>query len=408
MFNKLKRYREDKYRRRKLVFWLSLCGVALLAVLLLFVWPLLRPEPKRELIRAGICGAVNRPAVYSLAKGADLAMLVRMAGGVTSTADFARVDLDRLVLNDTIYHIPARGVAGGGLSLMDALKEPLSAPFTDISKLVAAELGQKEIRKYTILYVGLPSVFVLITYAPDLKRIQFTHIPHSALFLNNDYRLQDIFFTVNIKPTVKLLENRLKQKIDYYLIQNRSAFIELIDRLHGIDITLDEPYAKAYSMKPGTGHLDGFHAWEYIRFLNIRNMSVTHTSGKDMDLIRHDNFKAAPRSWELEYELRNQRQRMVLNGMRIAFAGLDTDGQLMVINNFARLFETDMDSGFILQLYKDVLQVPAFSFGAFPGYYSGENSKLYFYPDMPGYEMLLKKEIRTSLQGIKTREQTVY
>jgi len=408
MLSKLKQYRDDKYRRRKLVFWLGLCSVGLLAVFLLFVWPLLKPEPKRELIRAGICGAVNSPAVYSLAKGADLAMLVRMAGGFTPAADFARVNLDRLVMHDTIYHIPARGVAGGVPSLMDALKEPLSAPAADISKLVAAELGRKEIRKFTILYVGLPSVFVLITYAPDLKRIQFTHIPHSALFLNNDYRLQDIFFTVNIKPTVKLLENRLKQKIDYYLIQNRSAFLELIDRLHGIDITLDEPYARAYGMKPGTGHLDGFHVWEYIRFLNIRNMSVSHTSGKDMDLIRHDNFKADPASWKLEYELRQQRQRMVLNGMRTAFAGLDTDGQLMVINNFARLFETDMDSGFILKLYKDVLQVPAFSFGALPGYYSGEDSKLYFYPDMPGYEMLLKKEIRTSLQSLKSREQTVY
>ena len=390
MLSKLKRYRDDKYRRRKFVFWLGLCSVGLLAVFLLFVWPLLKPEPKRELIRAGICGAVNSPAVYSLAKGADLAMLVRMAGGFTPSADFARVNLDRLVMHDTIYHIPARGVAGGVPSLMDALKEPLSAPAADISKLVAAELGQKEIRKFTILYVGLPSVFVLITYAPDLKRIQFTHIPHSALFLNNDYRLQDIFFTVNIKSTVKLLENRLKQKIDYYLIQNRSAFLELIDRLHGIDITLDEPYARAYGMKPGTGHLDGFHVWEYIRFLNIRN------------------FKADPASWRLEYELRQQRQRMVLNGMRTAFAGLDTDGQLMVINNFARLFETDMDNGFILKLYKDVLQVPAFSFGALPGYYSGEDSKLYFYPDMPGYEMLLKKEIRTSLQGLKSREQTVY
>ncbi|MCK9414973.1 MAG: SLBB domain-containing protein, partial [Prolixibacteraceae bacterium] len=214
MLNKLKRYRDDKYRRRKLVFWLGLCSVGLLAVFLLFVWPLLKPEPKRELIRAGICGAVNSPAVYLLAKGADLAMLVRMAGGFTPAADFARVNLDRLVMHDTIYHIPARGVAGGLPSLMDALKEPLSAPAADISNLVAAEMGQKEIRKFTILYVGLPSVFVLITYAPDLKRIQFTHIPHSALFLNNDYRLQDIFFTVNIKPTVKLLENRLKQKID--------------------------------------------------------------------------------------------------------------------------------------------------------------------------------------------------
>lgn len=388
--SRVKRYQGDKYRKRKLVFWLGLCSVGLLAVFLLFVWPLLKPEPKRELIRAGICGAVNSPAVYSLAKGADLAMLVRMAGGFTPSADFARVNLDRLVMHDTIYHIPARGVAGGVPSLMDALKEPLSAPAADISKLVAAELGQKEIRKFTILYVGLPSVFVLITYAPDLKRIQFTHIPHSALFLNNDYRLQDIFFTVNIKSTVKLLENRLKQKIDYYLIQNRSAFLKLIDRLHGIDITLDEPYARAYGMKPGTGHLDGFHVWEYIRFLNIRN------------------FKADPASWRLEYELRQQRQRMVLNGMRTAFAGLDTDGQLMVINNFARLFETDMDNGFILKLYKDVLQVPAFSFGALPGYYSGEDSKLYFYPDMPGYEMLLKKEIRTSLQGLKSREQTVY
>nr|WP_321522405.1 hypothetical protein [uncultured Macellibacteroides sp.] len=73
-------------------------------------------------------------------------------------------------------------------------------------------------------------------------------------------------------------------------------------------------------------------------------MAVTHTGGEDMDLIRHETSK------------------------RIRPRGG---------------WSTNSNSGFILQLYKKVLQVP-------------------------GYEMLLKKEIRTSLQGLKTREQTIY
>lgn len=335
------RYKEVNYRKKKLIFWIGLCSIFLLLAFLFFVLPILKADTKREIIRAGICGEVNRPAIYSLTKGADLAMLVRLARGLKPGADISHINLERMIMHDTIYHIPARGKAVRGLPLQEAMEQTLSAPFTNIMSAITAEPGQKEIRQYTILYVGLPSVYILITYYPDLKQIHFTHIPHNTLFLNNDYRLMDIFFTLGIKPTVKMLENRLKQRIDYYLIQDRFAFIDLIDKLEGINL------------KP-----DDFHTREFIRFLHIKNM---------------------------------------LNAIRTAFARMDAEEKIKVISSFTTFVETDMDSGFLLKLYKDVLNVPAFTFGALPGYYSSESNKLYFYPDIPGYEMMLKKEIRTNL-----------
>ncbi|MDD3079954.1 MAG: LCP family protein [Paludibacter sp.] len=400
----------DKFKKRKALFWWVL-GVLVFLLLILMLWWKLPAKPDRY-IRVGICGAVRVPAVYTMRDGADLGMLVRRANGFRANADIFKVNLERLLENDTIYHIPARGNGGNdvawSLRLNREVKNSIDKSYSDITQKVSREFDNKEIRKYSVLYVGLPAVYVLINYYPDFNRINFIHLPHSTVFLNNEYRLIDLFFTLDIYPTMRIVEHTLKQKIDYYLIQDRGMFVDLIDRLGGVELNLDDAYAQAYDLQPGRQLVDGFHAWEYIRFIDWRNIGIKVRSEKKRDLIRSDNFEANPRTWERIYEIRNQRQRYVLEGMRHSFKVLSKNQQMDVINNFKKVFNTDMDVDFLMKLYTDILSTKDFSFGNIPGYYGSSGNKLYFYPDLPNFEMLQEQEIREWLEKKYGKTQTVY
>jgi anionic cell wall polymer biosynthesis LytR-Cps2A-Psr (LCP) family protein len=400
--------RFDKYRKRKILFWFLLFAIILIG-LIIFLF-LFKTQVQQRYIRVGICGAIHKPAVYTMREGSDLSMLVMMAHGFTLQADVHKVNLERIVFHDSIYHIPESGVGNNSKSFlfMNEVNQTINTMFSKQRDVIAPEVKEKEIKIYSILYVGLPAVFVLINYYPEYKRINFVHLPHSTMFLTNNYRLSDMFFTLGVYPTMRILENRLKQRIDFYMIQDRYAFIDLIDRLGGVNVNLDKPYADAYELKDGNQQIDGFHAWEYIRFLDWKNIKLNVRSDKKIDLIQKDNFSVDPGTWERIYETRNQRQRYVLMAMRKAFTTMNTSQQMDVIQNFHEEFKTDMTNDFLIQFYTDLLRTRAFSFGSLPGYYGADDDKLFFYPDIPKFEMLRKQEIRRELQKRATKDQTVY
>jgi hypothetical protein len=175
-----------------------------------------------------------------------------------------------------------------------------------------------------------------------------------------------------------------------------------------VDVKLDKEFADEYNLNAGKNRLDGYHAWEYIRFLDWRNLRMEVKSEKKKDLVRNDNFNVNPADLELTYEMRNQRQRYVLEGMRNSFKNLSPDDQIYVVDNFKSLFRTDMKVDFLNKLYKDILSTPSFSYGNVPGYYSREGSKLFYYPDLPSFELMRKREIRTYLEQRKDKDQVIY
>lgn len=381
----------DVFRRRKMAFWMVLSILALVGLIYVVVLPLFAKETERVTIRVAICGAVNRPAVYSMELGSDLGMLIRRAGGLKSGADFFRVDAEHTVLNDSVYIIPFRGNGNAAVRLPELPEGVTDKGVALDADSVFMEKDGRELQQFSILYVGLPAVYVLITFYPELNRIQCTHIPHSTRFLAEDYRLMDLFFTLDIRPTLRVVEGCLKQKIDYFLIQDRSGFISMIDRLGGVDCNLDEACANGLGVKPGKGRLDGSGAWEYIRFLDKQD-------ARGLDI----------RGLEVVYEARRHRQQGMLRAMRSAFGQLDTEDQLKVVAHFAELFQTNMDGKFVLSLYRNLLSVPEIAFGTLPGYYSAEEGRLFFYPDIPGYRSMLKREIRSYLTAPGNRKQPVY
>jgi anionic cell wall polymer biosynthesis LytR-Cps2A-Psr (LCP) family protein len=362
-----------------------------------------------RIIRVGICGCVNHQAVYSMRDGSDLSMLVRMANGFRLSANISKVNLDKVIMNDSIYHIPCSSINSNTRNaFIGEINQTIKNSYIDISKQVVEQFKDKEIKQYNILYVGLPAVFVLINYYPEFNRINFVHIPQSTIFLTNEYRITDVFFTLGIYPTMQIVQNRLKQKIDYYLIQDRMTFIDLINLLGGVNIKLDESYADEYNFKPGQTKIDGFHSWEFIRFLDWKHVPMKVNNDKTLDLVRQDNFEADPRTWEMIYEMRNQRQRYMLEGMRNAFKSMTKPEQLNIVSHFKDVFQTDMPVDFLMKLYEDVLSTKSFSYGNLPGYYSEIGNKLFYYPDIPSFDMLRRSEIRTYLEKRKERKQTVY
>lgn len=406
---KVKQKPDSRYRRRKSFFWFLMSVVPVLLILFISK-SCSRAEPVRH-VRAGICGAVNHEAVYTLREGSDLSILVRMAGGFNLFADTKKVNLDLMVQNDSIYHIPEAGgesATAMRLKFMEELNKSENAAFASLAKEVDNTGDAQDIKMYSILYVGQPAVFVLINYYPQFHRINFVHLPHSTLFMNNEYRLVDLFYSLDIYPTMRIVANKLKQHIDYYLIQDRFEYMDLIDLLGGIDVKLDKEFAKEYKLKAEVQRLDGFYAWEYIRFMDWKNLKMTVAKDRQKDLIRNDNFQIEANNLQYIYEVRNQRQRYVLQGMRKSFVNLTPDQQMEVVQNFDKVFRTDMDLKFLMNLYKDLLSTKEFSFGSLPGYYAQDKTNLYYYPDLPNFEMLRQQEIRRDLEKQRRKGQTVY
>jgi hypothetical protein len=240
----------NKYRNRKSWFWLIFClGILSVSGILFFC---ISPESEKlpNIISVGICGAVKDPAVYHIAEGSDLGQLIRTANGLSYCADIRKTDLNKVVLNDTIYHIPCRPETQGSTSGFETTLQKAITSYPD-PKTPAIQFPDKEIKKITVLYVGFPALYMLINYYPDQKRVSIVHLPHSTILLNNDYRLIDIFFMIGIRPTINILEGCLQQRIDYYIIQDRFSFINLVNLLNGIDLPLDKAFSEAYELKPG-------------------------------------------------------------------------------------------------------------------------------------------------------------
>ncbi|MEI6748937.1 MAG: LCP family protein [Bacteroidales bacterium] len=398
--------RKDRYHQRKLWFWVIFVLLFLLSAILIFLFSSQQKDTSRKFITVGICGEINHPAVYRALEGSDLAILIRKAKGLTYNADIRKLDMGRTILNDSIYHIPRRPYVSG-MNMNTALLKAIAEKY----KHTPAPLSyrDKEINHISILYIGFPAVYMLINYYPDQKRVSIVHIPHSTILLNNDYRLIDIFFTLGIDPTIKILENSLNQHIDYYLIQDRFSFVDLVNMLNGIDLPVDQPFAEEYHLKAGTNHMDGFYTWEYIRFLDIKRMNRKFIPGKRQDLVRQDNFKIPPKDLRLAYELRQYRQRKVMNALRHAFSLAGPAEQVTIVTNIMKSFETNIGKELVFSLYKDVLSTPSFSYATIPGYYSDENDKLYYYLDIPGFKMLRDQEIRKYLEMKQNKKtQVIY
>ena len=184
---------ESGYRRSKVIFWLFLLILLLIALLLIIFSNPTKTTTPYHYVTAGICGCVKEQAVYRLPQGADIATLIQYAGGITYNGDIRKVNLDHELQNDKVYHIPC---------LKNNLKKQ-SDKFLSQNTQIETEIKDEELVSF--LYIGFPAVYFLIQYSKTYKILNVIYIPHSTVFLDNEYRIIDLYFTLGIDPTLDIL-----------------------------------------------------------------------------------------------------------------------------------------------------------------------------------------------------------
>ncbi len=400
------------YKRKKMIFWATLI-TGFSGILLLILMRSCHTESGKlsNEIRCAVCGAVKEPGVYDLPADADLSMLIRKANGLKPEANVHEIVFELSLSHDSVYHIPAGGMAAGSPEAGDTFGHFNDSSWQSIynPQLDKAEASgiHTEPEEINILYIGLPAVYILINYFPKYRRVNLTHIPHSSVFLNNNYRLIDLFFTLGINPTKSIMQRQLEVKIDYYIIQEKSSFIKMINLMNGIQVNIDEPFAEHYDLEPGTGTLNGFYSWEYIRFLDFKRIKREFTGYRQQDMTRKDVFKVKPDDWANSYVLRHQRQRYVIAAMRASFLKLGSQDQLKTLKLIRETIQTNMNMSLISEIYRNMLSSSDFSYGRIPGNYRSEGNNLFFFPDEPSFKALRTREIRKMIKH-KKKEQIVY
>jgi len=243
-----------KYKRRKVYFSL-LVIICVLAFLGNLFYPILNVSKSESYIDVGICGAINRPAVYRLQTESSLANLIVRGNGLKLDANVDSIDFNERLLDKRIYHIPYRS------NKFDVYRDSIKITKVSSKKVV------NEDKEINILYVGYPALYYILTYNKAKRKAVFTFIPYSTVFLNNEFRIIDIFFTLGIGSTVDILMKSLNKKIDYYYIQDKASFVRMIENFGGIEIDVDKDFAAEYRLKEGRQMLNGELCYNYISFI---------------------------------------------------------------------------------------------------------------------------------------------
>jgi len=317
----------QQYKRKKILFLFGIISSLLVFVFIIFP----KSDTKRiqHFTTAGICGCIHTPAIYRLPVGSDIGTLIMHGNGITPNADIQQVDLNQIIQQDSIYHIPSR---------KEKPRQTLQEIIENSDTIIFQPMTEEN--EYSILYVGFPALYFLITYFPEKQRINVVYLPHSTIMLGNEYRLIDIFFTLGVNPTKDILEKQLKRKIDYFFIQDRSSFIEMIDELDGIKLPIDTTFAREYNLTAGHHLLDGFLCWEYIRFIDPYSYHAKNRSGKMATL---EDLQLEVNNIPLAYDFRQVRQKKVISLLYSKFKGLNYIDKTKMLTNVIKLFNYNSD-----------------------------------------------------------------
>lgn len=371
-------YSESKCVRGKRCFIIASALIVAAIVYVLFA-PCLnnKCEGKSKNIDVGICGAINRPAVYNMPEGKTLANLIVKGNGLHINADVDRLDLNEVLVKRHIYHIPSRkkSLSVENVKLFSFSDDEIlddSSPVSDRD----ADIGDKEIN---ILYIGYPALFFIITYEEISKKVRLTYIPHSTVFLDNNFRMIDIFFTLGLNSTVKILQQSLSKKIDYYYMQDKSSFVNMIDAMGGLDIDVDDDFAEEYLIEKGKQSLEGKQIYDYISFVK------GHKNTNDLDFNKYQ---------DLLNNKRRSRQREVVTAMYNRVGDEIENNKIEFCKSVFAAGEkkSNIDILDFTSIISKMLNMSSMSFEAIPGKYKKVGGKMYYVTATTAYKYFTKEQ----------------
>ncbi len=280
-------YYYSNHRLKKRIFWIFL-WLFLFALLLLLIYIVFfyhpytfgvtRDEPLT--VTAGICGCVRHPAVYHMPAYSTLSELIKIAGGVTHNANTRNLDPCVVLQNDRVYYVPC----------ICNPDEYIPPPEIPLDTCITCEVEPIERGHINILYGGGPETFWLIQLYPSMDLMTFTYIPWYTVFPPSQNKIKYINLTDGMAFTTTTVGNFLNEEIEYYIWQDRTCFIDMIDYLGGITIDIDPAVAKQLNLKPGRQHLSGHFAYEFVTCLD---KSKDHVTGFEQIRISQMKFLKA-------------------------------------------------------------------------------------------------------------------
>jgi len=383
----------QNYKIRKTIFWLILALLFFTALIFIIIFPFKKKyAEKYNYLTVGICGCVNDRGVYRLPENSDLATLIYYAKGVSSRGDIRNLDLDQVLVNNSVYSIPCR-------------KAELDTSKIDITVNHKAKIDTVDQKLTNFLYVGFPAVYFLIQYSTTHKLINVIYLPHSSVFLNNDYRLIDLFFTLGIDQTMDILQKSLNQRIDHYYIQNKFSFIKMINELGGLKLDIDASFASAYNLDTRTQILEGELCYEYIRFIDKKHY---YSAGKSES---YKDLKLKIKNIQLAYTQRQMRQKKVIQALYKKFNFDDLQSNISTIKEIINEGTVNTSISFkdAIWIFRGLMKGSKLSFGTLPGYYKESGNSTYYIPSGPGFEMLRRRQVRGLFELNKeNNEQILY
>lgn len=141
---------------------------------------------------------------------------------------------------------------------------------------------------------SLTDAIILAYVKPSERKIVLLNVPRD-LFVNNR-KINSIWMLFGMEEFKRQLANVTGYHIDKYVLVDMYAFIEIIDNLGGIDITLEEsvidPTYRTYDngewgtlhYPPGTYHLNGR---QVLRLARSRHFSSDFKRAERQQLILH-------------------------------------------------------------------------------------------------------------------------
>lgn len=128
---------------------------------------------------------------------------------------------------------------------------------------------------------GLSDVNMIATVNPKTKQLYLTSIPRDYYVDIDGYNGKDKLThsarsSEGINCTIKTIENLMDIDINYYVKLNFTSFMNIVDAIGGVDITIPTYKTKngdgtfttkiyKYNMKPGKTHMDAKHALAFVR-----------------------------------------------------------------------------------------------------------------------------------------------
>jgi polyisoprenyl-teichoic acid--peptidoglycan teichoic acid transferase len=117
---------------------------------------------------------------------------------------------------------------------------------------------------------GRTDTLVLIRFFPESKKINALSIPRDTLTQipgHGEDKINHAYAYGGTELAIKTVEKFTGKEIDYYLQLDMDGFVELVDKLGGVEFDLDRniPWGKKV-LKRGKQHLDGEKALAVVRF----------------------------------------------------------------------------------------------------------------------------------------------